>query len=235
MPSRAKTPPLSDLDLRILSLLSRHRVMTQTQLAAVSPETPVRTLRYRCSRLARQGLLGRTRPYRERGSAPNHLWPTRRGEATACGGAPPRGGERREPILSSPGPHRRPHRGLGGTGDDPARRRTARPLRARGRCPRAVHRPGDPQGNGPSPRMLSSRSPTRTGRRSSPSSSSTWGRCRTGVCVRRRRDTATTPRSRRGGSAIPSARRSSSSRPPRPAPAPSSPPCTGRRARSPSS
>ncbi|MBS1888132.1 MAG: replication-relaxation family protein [Actinobacteria bacterium] len=96
-PSRAKTPALSDLDLRILSLLSRHRVMTQSQLAAVSPETPIRTLRYRCSRLARQGLLGRTRPYRERGSAPNHLWPTRKGEATACGGPPPRGGERREP------------------------------------------------------------------------------------------------------------------------------------------
>jgi hypothetical protein len=96
-PSRAKTPPLSDLDLRILSLLSRHRVMTQTQLAAASPAVPIRTLRYRCSRLARQGLLGRTRPYRERGSAPNHLWPTRKGEASVCGGPPPRGGERREP------------------------------------------------------------------------------------------------------------------------------------------
>jgi hypothetical protein len=96
-PSRAKTPALSDLDLRILSLLSRHRVMTQNHLAAVTPQTPIRTLRYRCSRLARQGLLGRTRPYRERGSAPNHLWPTRRGEALACGGPAPKGGERREP------------------------------------------------------------------------------------------------------------------------------------------
>jgi Replication-relaxation len=96
-PSRAKTPAPSDLDLRILSLLSRHRVMTQTQLAAVTPQTPIRTLRYRCSRLARQGLLGRTRPYRERGSAPNHLWPTRKGEALVCGGPPPHGGERREP------------------------------------------------------------------------------------------------------------------------------------------
>lgn len=65
-PSRAKTQALSDLDLHILSLLSRHRVMTQTQLAAVTPQIPIRTLRYRCSRLARQGLLGRTRPYRER-------------------------------------------------------------------------------------------------------------------------------------------------------------------------
>ncbi|HVV90484.1 MAG TPA: replication-relaxation family protein [Solirubrobacterales bacterium] len=93
----ARGPALSDLDLRILSLLSRHRVVTQTQLAAICPEVPIRTLRYRCSQLAGAGLLGRTRPYRERGSAPNHLWPTRNGEATACGGPPPRGGERREP------------------------------------------------------------------------------------------------------------------------------------------
>lgn len=45
---------------------------------------PPRTLRYRCNRLSKLGLLGRTRPYRERGSAPHHIWPTRRGEAMAC-------------------------------------------------------------------------------------------------------------------------------------------------------
>lgn len=95
--SAGPTPPLSDLDLRILSLLHRHRVLTQSQLAAINPETPARTLRYRCSRLARHGLAGRSRPYRERGSAPHHLWPTRKGEAIACGAPPPRGGERREP------------------------------------------------------------------------------------------------------------------------------------------
>jgi hypothetical protein len=72
-------------------------VLTQNQLAAINPETPERTLRYRCSRLARHGLAGRSRPYRERGSAPFHLWPTRKGEAIACGAPPPRGGERREP------------------------------------------------------------------------------------------------------------------------------------------
>lgn len=72
-------------------------MLTQTQLAAISAGVPARTLRYRCNRLAKHGLLGRTRPYRERGSAPHHLWPTRRGEAMACGGLPPRGGERREP------------------------------------------------------------------------------------------------------------------------------------------
>jgi hypothetical protein len=95
--SQAKAPALSDLDLRILDLLSTHRVLTQNQLAAVNPETPARTLRYRCARLARHGLCGRTRPYRERGSAPNHLWPTRRGEAIVSGSPPPKGGERREP------------------------------------------------------------------------------------------------------------------------------------------
>ncbi len=95
--SSGQAPPLSDLDLRVLALLSRHRVLTQNQLAALVPTTPPRTLRYRCVRLARHGLAGRTRPYRERGSAPHHLWPTRKGEALACGGPPPRGGERHEP------------------------------------------------------------------------------------------------------------------------------------------
>ncbi len=72
-------------------------MLTQNQLAAIEPSTSPRTLRYRCAQLARRGLLGRTRPYRERGSAPHHLWPTRKGEAMACGGPPPRGGERQEP------------------------------------------------------------------------------------------------------------------------------------------
>jgi DNA-binding Lrp family transcriptional regulator len=101
-PTRARTlaasAPLSDLDRRILDLLSFLRVLTQTQLASLlSPEIPPRTLRYRTARLAKLGLIGRTRPYRERGSAPHHLWPTRKGEAVAEGGPPPRGGERREP------------------------------------------------------------------------------------------------------------------------------------------
>lgn len=95
--SRGQTPPLSDLDQRILSLLAHHRVLTQTQLAAIEPSIPARTLRYRSAQLAQRGLLGRTRPYRERGSAPHHLWPTRKGDAIACGGPPPRGGERHEP------------------------------------------------------------------------------------------------------------------------------------------
>jgi hypothetical protein len=96
-PSRAADPSLSDLDHRILSLLSSLRVLTLPQLASLSPETPPRTLRYRIARLAKHGFIGRTRPYRERGSAPHHLWPTRKGEAIANGEPPPRGGERREP------------------------------------------------------------------------------------------------------------------------------------------
>jgi hypothetical protein len=96
--SHAASAPLSELDRRILDLLSFLRVLTQTQLARLmSPETPPRTIRYRTARLAKLGLVGRTRPYRERGSAPHHLWPTRKGEAIAEGGPPPRGGERREP------------------------------------------------------------------------------------------------------------------------------------------
>lgn len=54
-------------------------------------------MRYRTARLAKHGFVGRTRPYRERGSAPHHLWPTRKGKAIANGEPPPRGGERREP------------------------------------------------------------------------------------------------------------------------------------------
>ncbi|HEX8753626.1 MAG TPA: replication-relaxation family protein [Solirubrobacterales bacterium] len=96
--SSARSPALSDLDRRILDLVSFLRVLTQTQLArSMSPEIPPRTIRYRTARLAKLGLIGRTRPYRERGSAPHHLWPTRKGEAVAAGEPPPRGGERREP------------------------------------------------------------------------------------------------------------------------------------------
>jgi hypothetical protein len=95
--SSAGNPALSDLDHRILDLLSSLRVLTLPQLATISPEIPSRTLRYRTARLAKHGFVGRSRPYRERGSAPHHLWPTRKGEAIAKGEPPPRGGERREP------------------------------------------------------------------------------------------------------------------------------------------
>ncbi|MGH8572019.1 MAG: replication-relaxation family protein, partial [Gammaproteobacteria bacterium] len=92
-----RTASLSPLDLRLLEIVSEHRVVTQTQLEVLVEDVPARTLRYRTRRLHRLGLIGRTRPYRERGSAPFHLWPTRTADALARGASAPRGGERREP------------------------------------------------------------------------------------------------------------------------------------------
>ena len=88
---------LTEFDRQLLTLLSWQRVLTQTQLERLYPQVPVRTLRYRSERLQRLGLLGRSRPYRERGSAPLHLWPTRRADAFVRGEAVPAGGERPEP------------------------------------------------------------------------------------------------------------------------------------------
>ncbi len=73
------------------------RVVTQTQLERLHPVVPGRTMRYRTKRLHQLRLLGRTRPYRDSGSAPHHWWPTRRGDALVRGQAPPRRGERRTP------------------------------------------------------------------------------------------------------------------------------------------
>lgn len=58
---------------------------------------PGRTLRYHTDHLHRAGLLGRSRPYHERGSAPYHLWPSRRADTPARGAPVPRGGEWAEP------------------------------------------------------------------------------------------------------------------------------------------
>ncbi len=88
---------LAGLDRRVLELLCEHRVMTQDQLARLFPDVPERTLRYRTRRLRDLGYAGRTRPYRERGSAPNHHWPTRRADALISGAPSPRGGERKQP------------------------------------------------------------------------------------------------------------------------------------------
>lgn len=88
---------LGDLDRDLLGVVSEQRVLSQTHLERLFPEVPIRTLRYRTHRLCRLGLLGRSRPYRERGSAPFHLWPTRRGDALVRGQPPPRGGERQQP------------------------------------------------------------------------------------------------------------------------------------------
>ena len=88
---------LSELDLRIIGLVSDQRVVTSTQLELLLADVPGRTLRYRIEHLHRTGLLGRSRPYRERGSAPYHLWPSRRADTLARGAPAPRGGERAEP------------------------------------------------------------------------------------------------------------------------------------------
>lgn len=96
-PARSAAVALSDLDHEVLGLACSMRVVTQTQLERVHPRVPGRTMRYRTRRLHRLGLLGRTRPYRDQGSAPHHLWPTRAADALVRGDPPPRRGERRAP------------------------------------------------------------------------------------------------------------------------------------------
>lgn len=88
---------LTDTDRRLLTLLAEQRVLTQTQLERLFPDTPGRTVRYRTERLTRLGLVGRSRPYRAKGSAPFHYWPTRASDAFVRGEPAPRGGERAEP------------------------------------------------------------------------------------------------------------------------------------------
>ncbi|HET6915269.1 MAG TPA: replication-relaxation family protein [Acidimicrobiales bacterium] len=88
---------LTETDRRLLVLLSEQRVLTQTQLERLLHDVPARTLRYRTERLTRMGLVGRSRPYREKGSAPFHFWPSRASDAFVRGEPVPRGGERAEP------------------------------------------------------------------------------------------------------------------------------------------
>jgi hypothetical protein len=88
---------VTDTDRRLLTLLAEQRVLTQTQLERLLADTPARTLRYRTERLTRLGLAGRSRPYRDKGSAPFHYWPTRASDAFVRGEPVPRGGERAEP------------------------------------------------------------------------------------------------------------------------------------------
>jgi hypothetical protein len=95
--SAAPVAPLAEIDRLILGVLCAHRVVTQAQLARLFPDIPERTLRYRTRRLHELGLAGRSRPYREQGSAPNHHWPTRRADCIMRGEPTPRGGERSRP------------------------------------------------------------------------------------------------------------------------------------------
>lgn len=84
---------LSEVDRGLLEVVCAHRVVTQTQLERLYPDVCERTMRYRTRRLHTLVLLGCSRPYRERGSAPRHLWPTRLADAIGRGQPPPRGGE----------------------------------------------------------------------------------------------------------------------------------------------
>ncbi|HEV3034330.1 MAG TPA: replication-relaxation family protein [Solirubrobacteraceae bacterium] len=96
-PSDAPAAALAEIDRRVLGVLCAHRVVTQAQLGRLFPDVPERTLRYRTRRLHELGLAGRSRPYREQGSAPNHHWPTRRADCLMRGEPAPRGGERSRP------------------------------------------------------------------------------------------------------------------------------------------
>jgi hypothetical protein len=91
---------LCEIDRRLLGVLCTHRVVTQAQLGRLFPGIPERTLRYRTRRLHDLGWTGRSRPYREQGSAPNHHWPTWRADCMMRGERVPRGGERSKPNPS---------------------------------------------------------------------------------------------------------------------------------------
>src|SRR5712691_117905 len=86
---------LSKLDRQLITAVSSQRVLSQTQLERLFTDVPGRTLRYRTERLTKLGLLGRSRPYRDKGSAPFHYWPTRVADAFARG----------EPVPQRPEPN----------------------------------------------------------------------------------------------------------------------------------
>lgn len=70
---RKRTFAPNALDETVLHLLGDHRVLTTSQLIAAT-SSPERTVDHRLSRLQGAGLVARTRPYRDRGSAPYHWW-----------------------------------------------------------------------------------------------------------------------------------------------------------------
>ena len=88
---------MTEVDRELLLAVSSQRVLTQTQIETLFASTPDRTLRYRLERLTQLGLAGRSRPYRDKGSAPFHYWPTRAADAFVRGEPVSRGGERAEP------------------------------------------------------------------------------------------------------------------------------------------
>jgi hypothetical protein len=79
----------SGTDERIIELLALHRVLTTQQLIRITT-LPERTVDYRLQRLHKLRLVTRSRPYRERGSAPFHWWLTRPGAALTAAPTPRR-------------------------------------------------------------------------------------------------------------------------------------------------
>jgi hypothetical protein len=89
---------LSDLDHELCSLLSVHRVLTTTQLVALSGR-PERTVDYRLQRLREHKLVDRTRPYIASGSAPFSWWLTRSGARLVEGVSPAPGKATPNPLF----------------------------------------------------------------------------------------------------------------------------------------
>lgn len=89
---------LSELDHELCSLLSTHRVLTTTQLVALS-RRPERTIDYRLKRLHDAKLVGRTRPYLASGSAPFSWWLTRSGARMVEGTSPAPGKAEPNPLF----------------------------------------------------------------------------------------------------------------------------------------
>lgn len=87
---------LSDEDREMLGVLVEHRVVTTQQMHTLTG-IPERTVRYRLNRLWLNGLAGGVQPYRAKGSAPYHWYPSRAADAFVRGKPLPRGGEREDP------------------------------------------------------------------------------------------------------------------------------------------
>lgn len=83
----------SDSDRDILDALVEHRVATAAHLSALL-EIPERTVRYRLSGLRSKGYVRAVRPPADKGSAPDHWCPTRRGDSWAKGQRSPHGGDK---------------------------------------------------------------------------------------------------------------------------------------------
>jgi hypothetical protein len=96
---RATVGLLTILDAQVLELLHTHRVLTTAQIVEATG-VPSRTVEYRLNRLRRLGMASRSRPYRDRGSAPFHWWLTRQGQGAACSTEPTRARE-----LADPNPY----------------------------------------------------------------------------------------------------------------------------------